>query len=157
MKPTSLLFLALLGTLTVAVPVKSVPKSSSVPLPTPRPPAQAKVENYISVLKKDLDGQEATLRDFVSRAELERGSKSKQLASLTAIMNHLHEQLLNTTKYYHEYNQNVQDVSSKLRPLTVEYDRANALYSQTKRKLEEEKKFLDTLLVYIRARNKSKC
>lgn len=158
MKLNALCFFGLmLGGLALAVPVKSVPKSSLVPAATSAPNATVKVENYISLLKKDLDAQEATLRDYVNRAQLERGSKRKQLASLTAIMNHLHEQLLNTTKYYHQYNESVNDVSAKLRPLTVEYDRANALYSQTKSRIDQEKEFLETLLAYIKARNRAKC
>lgn len=136
---------------TTAVPLKSVPKIPSIAVKN-LTASQSKVENYVSVLKKDLDAQEATLRGYVNKAELERSSRQKQLASLTAVMNHLHEQLLNTTKYYHEYNQNVDDVKKKLRPLTMEYDRANALYTETKGKLKEERKFLDTLLNYIKAR-----
>jgi chromosome segregation ATPase len=141
---------------TTAVPVKSVLKSPSVPAKVVPTQSQSKVENYVSVLKKDLDAQEATLRGFVSKAERDRRSRQKQLVTLTAVMNHLHEQLLNTTKYYHEYNQNVGNVQSKLKPLTLEYDRANALYTQTKGKLKEEREFLDTLLAYIKAR-KERC
>jgi len=124
-----------------AVPVKSAPKSPSVPAKN-LTASQSKVESYVSVLKKDLDGQEDTLKDYVSKIQLARSSRQKRLVSLTAIMNHLHEQLLNTTKFYHEYNQNVGDVQSKLKPLTLEYDRANAIYTQTKGKIKEERDFL---------------
>lgn len=159
MRITSLFCFALLAGAVAsasALPLKSLPKTRIV-IATPPPVAQTKVENYVSVLKKDIEAQEVSLKGFVSRVELERGSKQKQLVSLTAVMNHLHEQLLNTTKYYHEYNRYVGDVSAKLRPITVEYDRVNALYNETKRKLGEEKRFLDTLLAYMKTRASQKC
>ena len=159
MRFTALLCFALVAgsvLTTDAIPLKSLPKSSPVPAKTPTA-SETKVENYVSVLKKDLDSQEATLKGYVSKIELERSSKQKQLTALTSIMNHLHEQLLNTTKFYHEYNRNVGDAQAKMRPLTVEIDRANALYSQTRSKLKEERDFLDTLLAYIKARQKQNC
>jgi chromosome segregation ATPase len=158
MRFTFVCFALLAGALatTAAIPLKSVPKSPIVPAKVV-PESQTKVENYVSVLKKDLEAQEATLRGYVSKVEVDRGSKQKQLVSLTAIMNHLHEQLLNTTKYYHEYNRFVGDVQAKIKPLTLEYDRANALYTQTRTKLNEEKKFLDTLVAYIKTRQAQKC
>ena len=136
--------------ITVPVPLKpAVLNRTLVPIVAP---AQQKVENYVSVLKKDLDAQEASLKLFVSNAERERGSKKSQLAALVKVLNHLHEQLLNTTKYYHEYNGYVGSTEAKLKPLSVEYDRAFALYSQTKAKITEERTFLDTLLSYIKSR-----
>lgn len=145
---------ALLAGATVAntVPVSLRPNQTSVSISLG---SDKKVENYVSVLKKDLEAQEASLKAFVARAEGERGSKKSQLASLVKVLNHLHEQLLNTTKYYHEYNGFVSTAEAKLKPLTVEYDRAFALYTETKGKVEEERRFLDTLLAYIR--NRKKC
>jgi chromosome segregation ATPase len=157
MRFTFVCFALLAGALaTTAIPLKSVPKSPTVSAKA-IPESQTKVENYVSVLKKDIEAQEATLKGYVSKVELDRGSKQKQLSSLTAVMNHLHEQLLNTTKFYHEYNRYVVDVQSKIKPLTLEYDRANALYTQTRTKLNEEKKFLDTLVAYIKTRQTQKC
>ena len=156
---TSLLCFALVAgsvLTTAAIPLKSLPKTSIVPA-KPSTVSESKVENYVSVLKKDLDSQEATLKGYVSKIELDRGSKQKQLTALTGIMNHLHEQLLNTTKFYHEYNRYVGDARAKMKPLTLEIDRANSLYSQTKTKLKEERDFLDTLLAYIKTRKQQKC
>jgi chromosome segregation ATPase len=156
MRLSFLCFVLLAGAVaSSSLPIKTLPKSPTVSVVPPLASSQSKVENYVSVLKKDIDAQEASLKGYVSRVELERGSRQKRLTALTAVLNHLHEQLLNTTKYYHDYNSYVGDTQAKIRPLTVEFDRANALYTQTRTKLNEEKKFLDTLLAYIR--NRQKC
>ena len=156
MRLSALICFALVAGSVASIPLRSVPTSRIVPAKVV-PESQSKVENYVSVLKKDLDAQEASLKGYVSKIELDRGSKQKQLTALTSIMNHLHEQLLNTTKFYHEYNRYVGDAQAKMRPLTLEIDRANGLYTQTKAKLKEEREFLDTLLAYIKARQKQKC
>lgn len=152
----SFLLFSLLATsiaTSASVPVVSVPVNKTIP----SVPASQKVETYVSALRKDMDAQEGVLKSYLSTAELERSNRQKRIKALSLVLNHLHEQLLNTTKYYHDYNAYVSDAEAKLKPISAEYDRALALYTTTKKKAEEERKFLDTLLAYIRSRASVRC
>lgn len=130
-----------------AVPIKSAPKPSTTPVPTPL--SQTKVEAYVKNLRLDLEAQERDLGSFLKRALTVKTRKESRLRSLVPILAHLSEQLKNTTKYYGIYNKYVDDEKRVLRPFTIEYDRALGLYNSTSTKLTEERLFLDTLAKYI--------
>jgi hypothetical protein len=149
-KMKSILFLVLLAGVGMVecVPVILAPKITAAPLTD----GAKKVEKYATELQRDLAFQESSLLAYVSKAERERGSQMGQLRTLTMVLGHLREQLSNTTKYYNQYNAYVSQTEAHLRPLNVEYQRASALYNQTRVKLKEERVFLDTLLTYIRAK-----
>jgi hypothetical protein len=147
----SILFLVLLAGVGMVecVPVVFAPKITAAP---PLTDGAKKVEKYATELQRDLAFQESSLLAYVSKAERERGSQMGQLRTLTMVLGHLREQLSNTTKFYNQYNAYVSQSEAHLRPLNVEYQRASALYNQTRVKLKEERVFLDTLLTYIRAK-----
>ena len=150
-KMKSILFLVLLAGVGMAecVPVVFAPKVIAV---APLTDGAKKVEKFATDLQRDLAFQESSLLAYVGKAERERGSQLNQLKSLTLVLGHLREQLSNTTRYYNQYNSYVAQTEAHLRPLNVEYQRASALYNQTRVKLKEERVFLDTLLTYIRAK-----
>jgi hypothetical protein len=132
-----------------AVPIKSAPMPSTTQVPIPL--SQTKVEAYVKNLRQDLEAQERDLGDFLKKALMTKTRKESRLRTLVPILDHLSEQLKNTTKYYGVYNRYVDDEKRVLRPFTIEYDRALGLYNSTSSKLTEERLFLDTLAKYITA------
>lgn len=146
-----ILFACLLaGVLSVeAVQVTAVPQTDS----------SKRVETYATQLKADLASQEKAIHLYLDKNAAQKTIQTKQLKSLTLILGHLSEQLKNTTKYYTQYNGLVATEQNRIKPFTIEYDRAYQLYNSTTAKIKEERDFLDLLISYVKksADLRSKC
>lgn len=133
-----------------STPVSSV-KTTTIPI------ASKRVETFAKKLRDDMDKQERVLNVFISTIKQKHQQSQLKLSRVKIILKGLKDEIANATKYANQYQTEVNDQSKQEKLIMDEYEKSHKMFSDERKNIEFEKKFLEEIIKYIQLRKTQKC